>query len=87
MTEPHPNSGHAGHVRISPPGQTLDAQLEQLTAEGCAKIPRGKASGVKAYRRALLRLLEDLGRAYRLTLKEFARSYNFSQATISRLGA
>ena len=32
------------HARVSTYGQTLDAQLEQLRAEGCAKIYREKAS-------------------------------------------
>jgi DNA invertase Pin-like site-specific DNA recombinase len=40
--------------------QTLDAQLEQLRREGCAKIFREKASGAQADRRQLLRLLKGL---------------------------
>ena len=31
-----------GYARVSTTGQTLDAQLEQLRAEGCAKIYREK---------------------------------------------
>ncbi len=41
-------------------GQTLDAQLEQLRAEGCAKIYREKVSGARADRRELLKLLKTL---------------------------
>ena len=50
-----------GYARVSTYGQTLDAQLEQLRAEGCAKIYREKASGAQADRRELLRLLKALG--------------------------
>jgi DNA invertase Pin-like site-specific DNA recombinase len=49
-----------GYARVSTYGQTLDAQLEQLRAEGCAKIYREKASGAQADRRELLRLLKGL---------------------------
>jgi Resolvase, N terminal domain len=34
-----------GYARVSTTGQTLDAQLKQLQAEGCAKIYREKQSG------------------------------------------
>ena len=48
------------HARVSTYGQTLDAQLEQLRAEGCAKIYREKASGAQADRRELLKLLKNI---------------------------
>jgi len=60
MTESHAHSRRLGYARVSTYGQTLDAQLEQLRAEGCAKIYREKASGAKADRRELLRMLKDL---------------------------
>jgi DNA invertase Pin-like site-specific DNA recombinase len=60
MTESHSHSRRLGYARVSTYGQTLDAQLEQLRAEGCAKIYREKASGAKADRRELLRMLKDL---------------------------
>ena len=41
-------------------GQALDAQLAQLRAEGCTKVYREKASGAKADRRALLKVLKDI---------------------------
>ena len=34
-----------GYARVSTADQTLDAQLEQLRAAGCAKIYREKATG------------------------------------------
>jgi hypothetical protein len=47
---------------VSTYGQTLDAQLEQLRREGCAKVFREKASGAQADRRQLLQLLKGLTR-------------------------
>ena len=49
-----------GYARVSTYGQTLDAQLAQLKAEGCGKIYREKASGAQADRRELLKLLKTL---------------------------
>src|SRR4030088_1451972 len=49
-----------GYARVSTTGQTLDAQLEQLRAEGCAKIYREKQSGARADRRELLKLLKGI---------------------------
>ena len=60
MTEMHPQNRRLGYARVSTYGQTLDAQLEQLRAAGCAKIYREKASGAQADRRELLRLLNRL---------------------------
>ncbi len=60
MTETDTPSRRLGYARVSTYGQTLGAQLEQLRAEGCAKIYREKASGAQADRRELLRLLKDL---------------------------
>ncbi|MCU4160871.1 recombinase family protein [Acidiphilium sp. AL] len=47
-----------GYARVSTCGQTLDAQLEQLKAAGCAKIYREKATGARPDRRELLKLLK-----------------------------
>jgi DNA invertase Pin-like site-specific DNA recombinase len=49
-----------GYARVSTYGQTLDAQLDQLKAEGCTKIYREKASGAQPDRRELLRMLKDV---------------------------
>jgi DNA invertase Pin-like site-specific DNA recombinase len=51
------------YVCVSTYGQTLDAQLEQLRREGCAKAFREKASGAQADRRQLLRLLKGVARS------------------------
>src|ERR1700690_4125715 len=58
MTESEPKSRCLGYARVSPYGQTLDAQLAQLRKERCAKIYREKASGAEPERRELLRLLK-----------------------------
>jgi len=60
MIETQPQNRRLGYARVSTYGQTLDAQLEQLKAEGCAKIYREKASGAKSDWRELLRLLSSL---------------------------
>jgi DNA invertase Pin-like site-specific DNA recombinase len=60
MTETHPDSRRLGYVRVSTAGQILEAQLEQLRAEGCARIFREQVSGARADRRELLRMLKSL---------------------------
>ncbi|HEY2527560.1 MAG TPA: recombinase family protein [Xanthobacteraceae bacterium] len=52
-----------GYARVSTYGQTLTAQLEQLRAAGCEKVSREKASGARADRRELLKMLEALAPA------------------------
>ena len=59
-TESNLQNRRLGYARVSTYGQTLDAQLEQLRAEGCAKIYRERASGSQADRRELLRMLKGL---------------------------
>jgi len=49
---------HSGSTRVSTYGQTLEAQLAQLKAQGCSKIYREKASGAQPDRRELLKLLK-----------------------------
>jgi DNA invertase Pin-like site-specific DNA recombinase len=50
-----------GYARVSTYGQTLDAQLAQLKAAGCAPIFREKVTGARADRREFLRMLKALG--------------------------
>jgi len=52
-----PETRRFGYARVSTYGQTLDGQLEQLRAEGCAKIFREKVTGARADRRELLKAL------------------------------
>jgi DNA invertase Pin-like site-specific DNA recombinase len=60
MVETASENRRLGYARVSTYGQTLDAQLEQLFACGCERIFREKASGARADRRELLRLLKEL---------------------------
>lgn len=49
-----------GYARVSTTGQTLEAQLEQLTAVGCATIYRETASGAKSDRKQMRRMIDAL---------------------------
>jgi DNA invertase Pin-like site-specific DNA recombinase len=49
-----------GYARVSTGGQSLDSQLEQLTAAGCGKIYQEKISGKNAQRPQLQRLMFQL---------------------------
>src|SRR5271170_2291793 len=62
MVETHPEKRLIGYARVSSYGQTLDAQLEQLRAAGCGSrnIYREKATGARADRRELNRMLGKL---------------------------
>jgi DNA invertase Pin-like site-specific DNA recombinase len=60
MVESPPQNRRLGYARVSTYGQSLDAQLEQLRAEGCSKIYREKVSGARADRRELTKLLKEL---------------------------
>jgi len=60
MTGTEPQNRHLGYARVSTYGQTLDAQLEQLRAAGCKPIYREKATGARADRRELLKLLASI---------------------------
>jgi DNA invertase Pin-like site-specific DNA recombinase len=62
MTETRTPSRRLGYARVSTVGQTLEAQLEQLAAAGCAKIFREKVSGAVENRKELTRLLKALER-------------------------
>src|SRR5947209_18373075 len=60
MTETQPKTRHLGYARVSTYGQTLEAQLAQLKAQGCSRIYREKASGAQPDRRELLKLLKAI---------------------------
>src|SRR5947209_7509705 len=62
MTEIHSEKRLLGYARVSTYGQTLDSQLEQLRAAGCASrsIYREKVTGARADRRELNRMLGKL---------------------------
>lgn len=49
-----------GYARVSTDGQTLDIQVDQLTAAGAGRIYRERVSGAKRDRAQLGRLLKEL---------------------------
>lgn len=60
MTESPAHPRRLGYARVSTVGQTLEAQLEQLAAAGCATIYREKVSGAQENRKELNRLLKAI---------------------------
>ena len=49
-----------GYARVSTDGQSVDAQVRQLTKVGCKKVFREVASGAKTDRAQLRRALDQL---------------------------
>lgn len=49
-----------GYARVSTDGQSLDAQVRQLTKAGCKKVFRESASGIKTDRAQLRRAIDAL---------------------------
>ena len=49
-----------GYARVSTHDQNFDLQIDALKKEGCQKIFKEKASGAKAERKELSRLLEHI---------------------------
>jgi DNA invertase Pin-like site-specific DNA recombinase len=60
MIKTAPKSRLVGYARVSTTGQTLDAQLSELKAKGCKLIFKDTASGARADRRELQKMLADL---------------------------
>uniref|UniRef100_UPI0025897A83 recombinase family protein n=1 Tax=Acidiphilium sp. TaxID=527 RepID=UPI0025897A83 len=60
MSETDPPSRLIGYARVSTYGQTLDAQLQQLKAAGCAMFFREKATGGRVDRREPLKMLKHI---------------------------
>jgi len=51
-----------GYARVSTDGQSLDAQVKQLRADGAEKIIKETASGARADRAGLRRVIDQLGK-------------------------
>jgi DNA invertase Pin-like site-specific DNA recombinase len=49
-----------GYARVSTDGQSVDAQVRQLTRTGCKKVLRAVASGAKTDRSQIRRALDQL---------------------------
>ena len=59
-TPPLPTGTAYGYARVSTDGQSVEAQVRQLTTAGCKKVFREVASGAKTDRAQLRRLLGQL---------------------------
>src|ERR1700730_5776647 len=62
-----------GYARVSTDGQSVDAQVRQLTKAGCKKVFREVASGAKTERAQLRRLLDVLDDGDVLTVTRLDR--------------
>ena len=62
-----------GYARVSTDGQSVDAQVRQLTKAGCKKVFREVASGAKTDRAQLRRLLDQLEAGDVLTVTRLDR--------------
>jgi len=51
-----------GYARVSTDGQSVEAQVKELTAAGCAKVFRETASGAKTDRAQLRRVMDTLSK-------------------------
>jgi DNA invertase Pin-like site-specific DNA recombinase len=72
-TPPLPTGTAYGYARVSTDGQSVDAQVRQLTKAGCKKVFREVASGAKTDRAQLRRLLGQLGAGDVLTVTRLDR--------------
>lgn len=62
-----------GYARVSTTGQSLDAQLEQLKAAGCVAIHKENASGARADRRELQKMLRRVKPGDQVTVTRIDR--------------
>src|SRR6202789_3146102 len=59
-TPPLPTGTAYGYARVSTDGQSVEAQVRQLTKAGCKKVFRETASGAKTDRSQLRKALDQL---------------------------
>jgi DNA invertase Pin-like site-specific DNA recombinase len=62
-----------GYARVSTDGQSVEAQVRQLTKAGCKKVFREVSSGAKTDRAQLRRLLDQLAPGDVLTVTRLDR--------------
>ena len=72
-TPPLPTVTAYGYARVSTDGQSVEAQVRQLTKAGCKKVFREVASGAKTDRAQLRRLLDQLEAGDVLTVTRLDR--------------
>jgi DNA invertase Pin-like site-specific DNA recombinase len=72
-TPPLPTGTAYGYARVSTDGQSVEAQVRQLTKAGCKRVFREVASGAKTDRAQLRRLLGQLEAGDVLTVTRLDR--------------
>ncbi len=76
-----------GYARVSTDGQSVDAQVRQLTKAGCKKVFREVASGAKTDRAQLRRLLDVLNAGDMLTVTRLDRLARSTRDLLNTLAA
>ena len=76
-----------GYARVSTDGQSVDAQVRQLTKAGCKKVFREVASGAKTDRTQLRRLLDQLEAGDVLTVTWLDRLARSTRDLLNTLAA
>ena len=76
-----------GYARVSTDGQSVDAQVRQLTKAGCKKVFREMASGAKTDRAQLRRLLDQLEGGDVLTVTRLDRLARSTRDLLNTLAA
>jgi DNA invertase Pin-like site-specific DNA recombinase len=76
-----------GYARVSSDGQSVDAQVRQLTKAGCKKVFREVASGTKTDRAQLRRLLDVLDAGDTLTVTRLDRLARSTRDLLNTLAA
>lgn len=76
-----------GYARVSTDGQTLDTQVQQLTAAGAEKIFRETASGAQTDRRELARAIKALGNGDSLLVTRLDRLARSTRDLLNTLAA
>src|SRR6266404_2919369 len=76
-----------GYAKVSSDGQSVDAQVRQLTKAGCKKVFREVASGAKTDRAQLRRLLDQLEAGDVLTVTRLDRLARSTRDLLNTLAA
>lgn len=76
-----------GYARVSTDGQSVDAQVRQLTKAGCTKVFREVASGAKTDRAQLRKALDQLDEGDVLTVTRLDRLARSTRDLLNTLAA
>ena len=76
-----------GYARVSTDGQSVDAQVRQLTKAGCKKVFREVASGAKTDRAQLRKVLAQLEEGDVLTVTRLDRLARSTRDLLNTLAA